>query len=196
MQEQGSLRDSIIDSSLEIFYRDGIKGTDVQQVIERAGASEDLFYENFPTKDDLVMAFLHKRHDVWMGWFTKEVDWRLSCPGAGLEVIADVLQSWFEDPAFRGCAFINTMAEGGKFDSESLTFAREHKEDLKQFLKTVAARLNHESPELTASTAVLVVEGAIVRAQMTGDAREAYNARLLFQCLNHSRISAVDSCSR
>jgi AcrR family transcriptional regulator len=179
-------RDTIVRSSLEIFYRDGIKGTDVTKVIERAGVSESLFYQNFSSKEDLVLAFLHKRHDIWMAWFTSEVEAKLSQPGAKLEVIADVLQSWFEDPGFRGCAFINTVAEGGKFDSEPFTIAREHKEQLKQFLTGVAARLNHSEPELTAAAAVLVIEGAIVRAQMTGDAHEAHNARLLFQCLNHS----------
>jgi AcrR family transcriptional regulator len=179
-------RDSIVNSSLEIFYRDGIKGTDVYRIIESAGVSESSFYQNFASKDDLVAAFLHERHDRWMAWFTGEVWDRLSSPGAGLEVIADVLQIWFEDPKFRGCVFINTVAEGGKFDSEPFTIAREHKEAMRQFLKEVAIKLNHEEPELTASAAVLVIEGATVRAQMTGDAQEAYNARLLFQCLNHS----------
>ena len=179
-------RDSIINSSLELFYGDGIKGTEVSRVIERAGVSESSFYQNFSSKEDLVLAFLHKRHDIWMGWFTKEVEARLARPGAQLEVIADVLQSWFEDPKFRGCAFINTVAEGGKFDSEPFAIAREHKEGLRQFLEDIARKLKHPKPELTASAAVLVIEGAIVRAQMTGDAHEAYNARLLFQCLNHS----------
>jgi AcrR family transcriptional regulator len=179
-------RDSIIHSSLELFYRNGIKGTEISQVIERAGVSEPVFNQNFSSKEDLVLAFLHKRHDLWMEWFTKEVEGRLSQPGAQLEVIADVLQSWFEDPRFRGCAFINTVAEGGKFDSEPFAIAREHKEGLRQFLEDIARKLQHREPELTASAAVLVIEGAIVRAQMTGDAHEAYNARLLFQCLNHS----------
>lgn len=181
-----SQRDSIVNSSVDLLSRDGIKGTDVNRIIETAGVSESAFYQNFASKDDLVAAFLHERHDTWMAWFTAEVKARLAQPGAGLEVIADVLETWFKNPKFRGCVFINTVAEGGKFDSEPFTIAREHKEAMRQFLKEVATQLNHEEPELTASAAVLVIEGAIVRAQMTGDAQEAYNARLLFQCLNHS----------
>jgi AcrR family transcriptional regulator len=180
-------RDHIVNTSLEIFYRDGIRGTDLNQIIEGAGISKLSFYQSFKSKDDLVLAFLQKRHEVWMAWFTREVEIRLSNPGAGLEVIAEVLQSWFEDPKFRGCAFINTVAEGGKFDSEPFTIAREHKEELKRFLKTAATKLNFFEPEMAASAAVMVIEGAIVRAQMTGDSSEAHNARLLFQCLNHSR---------
>jgi AcrR family transcriptional regulator len=40
-------RDTIVRSSLEIFYRDGIKGTDVNKVIERAGVSESLVLSEF-----------------------------------------------------------------------------------------------------------------------------------------------------
>jgi AcrR family transcriptional regulator len=179
-------RDSIVNASLELFYRDGIKGTDVEQVLKKAGVSESSFHENFSSKEELVLAFLHKRHDLWTAWFTKEVETRLARPGAGLEVVADVLQTWFEDPKFRGCAFINTVAEGGRRDSEPFSIAREHKEELKQFLKSITTRLNLSEPDMAASAAVLIIEGAIVRAQMTGDPSEAYNARLLFQCLSHS----------
>jgi hypothetical protein len=47
-------------------------------------------------------------------------------------------------------------------------------------------RMNLQEPELAASAGVMVMDGAIVRAQMTGDSGEARNARLLFECLNHS----------
>jgi AcrR family transcriptional regulator len=181
-----TLRDDIINASLELFYRDGIRATDVDQVIKKSGVLETVFYENFHSKDELVSAFLHKRHEVWMKWFTTAVEERYAANGGGLEVLADVLQIWFKDPKFRGCAFINTVAEGGKFDSEPFVIAREHKEDLKKFIRGIATKMNLRDPEEAAAAAVLVIEGAIVRVQMTGDAAEAHNARLLFQCLNHS----------
>lgn len=180
------LKGQIVNASLELFYRDGIRATDINQVIARAGVSENSFYQNFHSKEDLVNAFLHKRHDIWFTWFETEVERRLAANGGGLEVIADVLQNWFEDPSFRGCAFINTVAEGGKFDSEPFAIAREHKEQLKQFIKKLATGMRLQEPELVAAAGLLVVEGAIVRAQMTCDPKEAQNARLLLLCLNHS----------
>jgi AcrR family transcriptional regulator len=54
-------RDTIVRSSLEIFYRDGIKGTDVTKVIERAGVSESLFYQNFSSKEDLLFLSSSRR---------------------------------------------------------------------------------------------------------------------------------------
>jgi len=185
-QLQSDLRDRIVDASLELFYRDGIRATDLGKIMEKAGVSEDSFYQYFQSKEDLVAAFLRKRHDIWFSWFKTEVESRHATNGGGLEVIADVLQSWFEDPTYRGCAFINTVAEGGKFDSVPFAIAREHKEQLKQFIEELAARMNIHEPDLAATAGVLVVEGAIVRAQMTGNPYEAQNARLLLKCLNHA----------
>jgi AcrR family transcriptional regulator len=176
----------IINASLELFYRNGIRATDLNKVIAKAGVSEHSFYENFHSKEDLVTTFLHRRHDIWFTSFETEVEKRLAGNGGGLEVIADVLQSWFEDPFFRGCAFINIVAEGGKFDSEPFAIAREHKEQLKQFIKKMATRMHLQEPELVSAAGLLVIEGAIVRAQMTCDPEEAQNARLLLSCLNHS----------
>ena len=179
-------RNQIVNASLELFYRDGIRATDIKKVIAKAGVTENSFYQNFHSKEDLVTAFLHRRHDVWFTWFKTEVEKRLEVNGGGLEVIADVLQSWFEDPSFRGCAFINLVAEGGKFDSEPFAIAREHKEQLKQFIRELATRIHLQEPDVAAAAGVLVVEGAIVRAQMTCDPKEAESARLLLLCLNHS----------
>ena len=180
------LKGQIVNASLELFYRDGIRATDLDKVIAKAGVSENSFYENFHSKEDLVTTFLRRRHDIWFTWFETEVEKRLARNGGGLEVIADVLQSWFEDSSFRGCAFINIVAEGGKFDSEPFAIAREHKEQLKQFIRKLATSMHLKEPDLVAAAGLLVVEGAIVRAQMTCDPKEVQNARLLLLCLNHS----------
>jgi len=108
------LRSRLVDASLALFYRYGIQATNVKKILDKAGVSVGPFYENFRSKEDLVAAYLRRRHDIWFSWFTTEVERRLATMGGGLEVIADVLQSWFEDPGFRGCAFINAVAEGGK----------------------------------------------------------------------------------
>jgi AcrR family transcriptional regulator len=179
-------RDRIVDASLRVFYRDGIQATNVSQIIDEAGVSDDSFHRSFQSKDDLVTAYLRKRHEIWFSWFTTEVERRLAAMGGGLEVIADVLESWFEDPAFRGCAFINAVAEGGNSDSERYSIARGHKEQLKHFIEKLATRMKLQEPELAASAGVMVMDGAIVRAQMTGNSGEARNAHLLFECLNHS----------
>jgi len=185
-QQPPSARDRILNTALKLFYQNGVRATGIDRIIAESGVAKMSFYRNFPSKADLVAAFLHKRHDNWMGWFTSSVERKIAQPNASLSVIADVLQSWFEDPGFRGCAFINTFAEGGPIDSEPNNIAREHKQQLKEFVEKIADRLGLNNPKTVADAAILVIEGAIVRAQMTGNPAEAQTARLLFQCIEHA----------
>ncbi|WP_213806098.1 hypothetical protein [Granulicella sp. dw_53] len=119
---------------------------------------------------ELVSISLRERQDIWMVWFTSAVEARIAISGGGLEAIADILLDSFEDPLFRSCVFI----------------ACENKGQLRELILKIATKLNLREPEMTAVAGVFIIEGMLVRMQMTGDMTEARNARLLFQCLNYS----------
>jgi hypothetical protein len=81
--------------------------------------------------------------------------------------VADVLGEWFGQDDFRGCAFINAVAETGAADDpRHLEQAVRHKLALERYLADVAARLGLAAPARVAEEAMLCVEGMIVRAQM------------------------------
>ncbi|HNA30418.1 MAG TPA: TetR/AcrR family transcriptional regulator [Thiobacillaceae bacterium] len=164
-----SARDRILETACRLFYRDGLRATGIDRIIAESGVAKMSFYRSFPSKTDLIAAFLRRRHTAWMERFRAGVEAGLTQPGAGLAVIADVLEAWFREPDFRGCAFINTLAESGPSGGEEVLIAREHKAELEAYVVEVARRLGLEHPETVAATAMLIIEGAIVRAQMTGD---------------------------
>jgi AcrR family transcriptional regulator len=186
MEETAGVRDAIIAASLDVFCRDGIRTTEISKVLARAGVSESAFYEQFQSKEDLVSAFLQDRHAIWMRWFENEIETQYEATGGGLEIIADVLQKWFEDPKFYGCAFINAVTAGDSLNSEPFEIPRESKEHLRRLIEQLAVKMGLEHPELAAPAVVLVIERTIVRIQMTGNLKEAQTARLLFQCLQHA----------
>jgi AcrR family transcriptional regulator len=186
MEQTAGVRDAIIAASLDAFCRDGIRATEISKVLARAGVSESAFYEQFQSKEDLVSAFLQDRHAIWMRWFENEIEARYEATRGGLEIIADVLQKWFEDPKLYGCAFINAVSAGGSLNSEPFEIPRELKEHLRWLIEQLAVKMGLEHPELAAPAAVLVIERTIVCIQMTGNLKEAQTARLLFQCLQHA----------
>ncbi len=181
-----SARDRILDTASRLFYREGLRATGIDRIIAESGVAKMSFYRSFPSKSDLIAAFLRRRHVAWMDGFRNGVEAGLAQPGAGLEVIADVLQAWFREPDFRGCAFINTLAESGPSGGEEVAIAREHKAELEAYVAEVARRLKLAQPDGVAATAMLIVEGAIVRAQMTGDAGVADLARALLAGLGRN----------
>jgi AcrR family transcriptional regulator len=163
-------RERILKTAHDLFYRDGIRATGIDRVIADAQVTKVTFYRHFRSKDELIRQFLEYRHQRWMSWFVDA----LARHGARPSAIAAALQEWAQKPEFRGCAFINVVAEMPDGGSQIGVIARNHKEDMRRAIEQV---LPH-SPRRAhlASSLALAFDGAIVRAQMDGTAGAAVAA--------------------
>lgn len=190
-------RERILLTAHDLFYADGIRATGIDRVIAASGVTKVTFYRHFPSKDDLVRAFLDHRHARWMAWFVDALGRRGAHERAGdagaLLLLADVIAEWFADPAFRGCAFINAVAEVGGSVDGAAERAREHKREM---VEVIAGLLPAALPARVAlaQAAALGMDGAIVKAQM-GDAALAREAvddlRRLLEALAATSRSAA-----
>lgn len=167
-------RERILLAAHDLFYREGIRATGVDRVIACAGVSKLTFYRHFPSKDDLIRAFLQYRHGRWMDWFRAALArHRAAQNEAGrrsqpLQPLAAALAEWLREPGFRGCAFINAVAELGGGLDEALALSAAHKRDM---VAAIAALLDtRPEAQALAEAAALAVDGAIVRAQTGGAA--------------------------
>ena len=64
-------RQRILDNAYELFSRRGIRAVGVEEVISRAGVAKATLYRHFPSKDDLVLAFLEERERRWTRQFVE-----------------------------------------------------------------------------------------------------------------------------
>jgi len=104
-------RERIADAAAELFYAQGLRAVSADKIIERAGITKVTFYRHFPTKDDLIVAYLERRAawerdaiiaaDSAAGGDVDET-LRLVSQGIGMEACS---------AGFRGCPFINAAAE-------------------------------------------------------------------------------------
>lgn len=180
-----SARDRILETAQRLFYRHGIRAVGVDRIIAESGVAKMSFYRHFPSKKDLVIAFLERRHRFWMDWFTRRVrELAESRTSPSLGIIADALKEWFSEPDFRGCAFINTVAELSDDSAEERRIAADHKRELRDFVRTMIPERPGRSANDAAELALLIIDGAIVRAQMTGNAEVAEEARTLLEFLD------------
>lgn len=60
-KQGGGTRDRLLAAADELFYSNGISSTGVDAVISRAQVSIGSLYNNFGSKDNLVMAYLETR---------------------------------------------------------------------------------------------------------------------------------------
>lgn len=171
-------RERILRTAHDLFYADGIRATGIDRLIAASGVTKVTFYRHFPSKDDLVREFLDHRHARWLAWFVDALGRRGAHERAGhagaLLLLADVMAEWFADPLFRGCAFINSVAEVGGSVAGATERALEHKREM---VEVISGLLPAGLPSrmALAQAAALGVDGAIVKAQMGGPAlaREA-----------------------
>ncbi|SDD96864.1 transcriptional regulator, TetR family [Cupriavidus sp. YR651] len=169
---QSSARDRILETAARLFYRDGYRATGIDKIIAESGVAKMSLYRHFASKNDLIHAFLTRRHDGWMEWFEASVRRRLDAR-PNLEVLADALGEWFETEDYRGCAFINMVAEAGGGAGEDPRLVEQavaHKASLATFVAEVARTCGLEHPDDVAEEAMLCIEGMIVRYQMAPDA--------------------------
>ena len=107
-------------------------------------------------------------------------------------MLADVLGDWFAQDDFRGCAFINAVAETGAGDEpQQLQQALVHKRGLEAYIAELAGRLALQAPDQVAQEAMLCVEGMIVRAQMRRDPHIVAAGRRLLQRIEQDAAPAA-----
>ena len=152
-------RERILLTAHDLFYREGVRATGVDRIIAESGVAKLTFYRHFPSKNDLVRAFLDHRHQVWMEWFTAALERH----GGDANALVPTLSEWFDKGDYRGCAFINTVGELGNALPEVKEIARRHKEDM---TTAIAALLPDTRQRQSLAEALAVaVDGAIIRAQ-------------------------------
>ena len=158
-------RERILNAAVRLFYRDGIAATGVDRVIAEAGVAKATLYYHFPSKETLAVAFLAERHQRWMDRFRQHL---AAQPRQDLPAVADALACWMREPDFRGCAFINAVTEDASAAVRAQAVA--HKAELQEMI-AVTCRKNRTTTkaDTLARQAMLVIEGMIIRYQMTAD---------------------------
>lgn len=154
-----SARDRILRTAHDLFYRDGVRATGIDRVIAESGVAKLTFYRHFPSKNDLIRAYLDDRHQRWMAWFVDA----LARHGGGPDAIVPAVGEWLREPGYRGCAFINSVGELGGALPEVVEIARLHKTDMTTAIAAVLPASRRRAK--LAQAVALAIDGAIVRAQ-------------------------------
>lgn len=167
-------RARIVDAADVLYYGRGIGQVGMDAVRDAAGVSLRALYKEFPSKDDLVVAVLEKRHRMWTDGVTAAVD-RIDAPRDRLLAVYDYLAGWFDEADFRGCGFINAFGELGAANAEVARTVRAHKADFQRYVADLV-RAAGGPPALAPQLAILA-EGAQTTAAIAGTPDAATHAR-------------------
>lgn len=166
-------REKLLTSASRLFYAHGLASTGIDAVTADAGVAKMSLYNNFTSKSDLVAAYLHERHEEWLGLYRRRIEQATDPRGRVLAVFdAYTDHAHFEyQNGFRGCGLLNAAAELPAGDA-GREIVKVHKEHVEALLLTHLDEFGSEGSDrnaLMAKHLSFLLEGAVVRAGLEGN---------------------------
>ncbi|HXB63267.1 MAG TPA: helix-turn-helix domain-containing protein [Solirubrobacteraceae bacterium] len=177
-----SARDRILDTAYELFSQRGIRAVGVNEVIERAGVATATLYRHFPSKDELVLAFLQLREQRWTKDFVEAgAVSRGANPEEQLLAIFDVFDEWFQRDDFEACSFINVLLEMGP-EHPAGSASVWHLEQIRSIVRRLAEAAGLRDTEPLARSFHILMKGSIIAAS-EGDTHAARRGKAMARLL-------------
>ena len=184
-----SKRDQLVQKALTVFYRDGFHATGMDKLVAETGVSKTSMYKHFRTKEDLIQAALRLRDEQFRNWLFRRMDATGDTPKDRLLAAFDALGEWFEEKGFRGCMFIKASSEYQDAGHPIHATSAEHKRLILAHFEELTRETGANNPALLSRQMVLLIEGAIVTAQLLGSSGIAGDARAAAATLIENALS-------
>lgn len=178
----------ILDVASELFYWRGIHAVGVDTIAAESGVTKRTLYDQFGSKDGLIVAYLQARDRRWRALITSRLDAEHSDPVHRALVPFDVLFDWLA-PSTRGCSFVNAFAELPEPEHPGRQAVVAEKKWLRGLFRELLAEAGAENPDELAVQLLSLHEGAIVCYSMAGEANVAATVRAAAEALIARSIS-------
>lgn len=108
-----SARNRILKTAMALFNENGVHTTGIDRIIAESGVAKMTFYNHFPSKSDLIVAYLENRDSSQFERLRKHTLEKTKNPRQQILGIFDALEEWFLESDYRGCAFTKGLADFG-----------------------------------------------------------------------------------
>src|SRR3954453_3826540 len=167
--EKVSMKERILETADRLFYQRGIRAIGVDTIAAEVGISKRTLYNHFPSKDELIAAYLERR-------FTQAPP-SDKPPAEQILRTFDRLERVFAGKGFRGCPFVNAVAELGSEDQSVKKIAIAFKESRRIWFRDLLVQLKVKDPEGLATQLTLLVDGSIAQDLVRDDPSMARAAK-------------------
>lgn len=180
------MKDRILETADRLFYLQGIRAVGVDTIAAEIGISKRTLYNHFPSKDALIAAYLARRF----------VSPRASDKPPVEQILGtfDSLERRFASKDFRGCPFVNAVAELGSEDQSVRKVAIAFKESRRLWFRDLLLQLGVRDAEALATQLTLLVDGSIAQDLVRNDpamARAAKEAAIVL--LRNAGVTVGDA---
>jgi AcrR family transcriptional regulator len=173
--EKADMKERILRTADRLFYLKGIRAIGVDTIAAEIGISKRTLYNHFPSKDSLIKAYLDRRFVVAKPSEKPPIEQILR--------FFDSLERHFSAKDFRGCPFVNAVAELGPEDRSVKKIAKAYKESRRLWFRDLLIQLEIAEPDDIATQLQLLADGAIAQNLVRDDPAMARAAKAAAKAL-------------
>ncbi|MBC6700124.1 TetR/AcrR family transcriptional regulator [Hymenobacter puniceus] len=165
MPDQLDVRQRLVATASRLFYEQGYGLTGINQIIAEARIAKGSLYQHFASKDELCVEYLRTKNQQWFAALTAYLN---ATQTPRVLACFDFLVEHSVRDHFRGCSFLNILAEVPASQTTITAEARRHKQALRTLLRSLVAEVAQPAPdpEALGDTVYLLFEGAITESQV------------------------------
>ena len=178
------MKERILETADRLFYLQGLRAVGVDTIAAEIGISKRTLYNHFPSKDALIAAYLARRFS--------HVPPSDQPPAEQILGTFDSLERRFGSKGFRGCPFVNAVAEMGAEDQAVRKIAIAFKESRRLWFRDLLLRLGVADAEALATQLTLLVDGSIAQDLVRKDPSMAAAAKQAAKVLLRNAGVEVD----
>ena len=154
------VRDRIMKTAGELFYRYGIHAVGVDTIASEAGTNKMSFYRNFASKDDLVAEYLRAEEREGWHWWDETLAAHAGNPRLQVESLFDVLVENNCEEDSRGCALANAAVEITEPNHPARPVVEQYKGEMRRRFRQLAQEMHARKPDELGDSLMLLWEGA------------------------------------
>jgi AcrR family transcriptional regulator len=154
-----SARRRVLDAASALFYAEGVHAVGIDRIIPAAGVAKATFYNHFPSKDELVRAYVEEQDQLGRAAIEQLPE---RPPRETIFAVLDLIARAARQPGYRGCPFINAAAEYPDPASPVRKAIDEHRRWYRSLLRGLLEADGHPDPGRTADILVVLADGLLV----------------------------------
>jgi AcrR family transcriptional regulator len=172
-----SPRDRIIAAAALLFAENGVARTGVDTLIEAAGVAKATFYRHFPSKEDLVVAWLRAPSTRWLDHVRATAESRAASSNDVLPEVFNGLGRWLEDEDYVASPYFTAAVTAINPGDAVASAIRDYNEEVRAYLAKVIAETGHPDPAAAAHEVHVLIAGAIALGVATRSSSHVVAAR-------------------
>jgi AcrR family transcriptional regulator len=153
----------ILDTATALFYAEGVHAVGIDRIIAEAGVAKATFYKHFPSKEDLVLAYVQEQDQLGRAAVAELPE---QAPRQRILAIFDRIDEAARQPGYRGCPFINAAAEYPDPSSPVRKAIDDRRRWTREIFHDLLVAAGHPDSDQAADILVVLNDGLLVAGDL------------------------------